>query len=105
MLVVEQFMHSAPQLLQKGKKGAGTDLCSLVTAMGPEGMAWSCVRGGSGWVVGKSSSPERGRAPEQAPQGSEHGYKCLSSSSIWAMLSDIRSEFGVVLYAARHWTQ
>ena len=56
-------------------------------------------------MVGKSSSPERGRAPEQALQGSEHGYKCLSSSSIWAMLSDIRSEFGVVLYAARHWTQ
>ena len=25
---------------------------------GPKGTAWSCVRGGSGWGLGKGSSPE-----------------------------------------------
>lgn len=30
--------------------GAGTDLCSL--EVGPEGMAWSCIREGSGSGAG-----------------------------------------------------
>lgn len=30
-------------------------LISLVTVTGPEEVAWSCIRGGSGWVLGKGS--------------------------------------------------
>ena len=41
----------------RGSRGAGADLCSLGTATGPEETAWSCDRGGSGWVLGKDSSP------------------------------------------------
>lgn len=33
---------------QKERRGS-----SPVTAIGPEGMAWSCTRGRSGWVLGK----------------------------------------------------
>ena len=37
----------------------------LVVTAGPKGMAWSCVRGGSGWELGKSSSPGDVQALEQ----------------------------------------
>lgn len=47
--------------------GVSNELCSLVTVTGPEGTAWGCVRGGSGWGLGRGSSPERGWALEQAP--------------------------------------
>lgn len=55
----------------------GTCLCFLVTATGPKGTAWSCVRGGSGWGLGKGkgSSPEGDWALAQAPQGSGHSSK------------------------------
>ena len=39
---------------------ADADLCSLVVVAGPEGSAWSCVRRGSGSVLGKDSAPEGG---------------------------------------------
>lgn len=42
-------------------------LCWLVTA--PEGMAWSSVRRGLGWVSGKGSSSIGGWILEWAPQG------------------------------------
>lgn len=45
---------AAPHREQRG----GADLCSLVTAAVPEEMAWSCIRGGSCWALGKGSSPE-----------------------------------------------
>ena len=32
-----------------GERMGSAGLCSLVTVTGPEGMAQSCVRGGSGW--------------------------------------------------------
>jgi len=48
-----------------------------VTATGPEGTACSCVRGGSGWVLGKGYSPETVWALAQAPQGSGHCPKLL----------------------------
>uniref|UniRef100_A0A8C3C3U0 3-hydroxyanthranilate 3,4-dioxygenase n=1 Tax=Cairina moschata TaxID=8855 RepID=A0A8C3C3U0_CAIMO len=50
----------------------GEELCSLGTATGPEGTAWSWDRGGSGWGLGKGSAPRGGRALRQAPQGSGH---------------------------------
>ena len=44
-------------LAAQGVNGS-SELCSLVTVTAPEGMAWSCVRGESGWVVGKNFSPK-----------------------------------------------
>jgi len=51
-----------------------TELCSLVTEKGPEGTAWSCIKGGSDWELGKGSSPKGGQALKP-PQGSGHGLK------------------------------
>ena len=36
--------HDSLQLPLEGSGGAGTELRSLGTVTGPEGMAWSCVR-------------------------------------------------------------
>jgi len=44
------------------------ELCSLGSATGPEGTAWSCVQGGSGWMLGKGScTPEGGRHGTDTP--------------------------------------
>jgi len=48
-----------------------------MTATGPDGTAWSCVRGGASWELGKGSSHESGWALEQAPQDSRHGPRPL----------------------------
>lgn len=58
-----------------------SDLCSLVTVIGPEGMAWSCSQAAE--VLGKGSS------------------LCWNRLLIWPMLSEIWFEFWVVLYRAR----
>jgi len=43
----------------KGDCGeVGVSLCSQVTVIGQERMASSCTRGGSGWILGRISSPE-----------------------------------------------
>lgn len=47
------------------------DLFSLVTETEPEGIARSCVRGGSRWLLGKGSSPEIGSALEKAARVQE----------------------------------
>ena len=48
----------------QGEWRGSADLCSLVTVTGPEGTAWSCIRGrlwgGKGGELGKSSSPDGG---------------------------------------------
>ena len=44
-------------------------LFSLVTATGWEGIAWSCVRDGSGWISEEGSAPEGGG-------GGGHGTGC-----------------------------
>jgi len=49
--------HGGLQLPHEGSGGAGAELCSLGTATGPEGTAWSWDRGGSGWGLGKGSAP------------------------------------------------
>ena len=43
----------------QGVEGSAV-LCSLVTATGPEGTAWRCVRGGLGGGLGKESAAEGG---------------------------------------------
>lgn len=50
--------------------------CSLLTVTQPEGMAWHCIRGGSGWVLGKGSLPEGFQALEEVPEGSGQGTCC-----------------------------
>ena len=40
--------HGGLQLPHKGSGGTGAEVCSLGTATGPEGMAWSWDSGGSG---------------------------------------------------------
>ena len=44
--------------LKGGGGEVGVNLFSRVTAIGLEGMAPSCVRGGPGWVLGKISLEE-----------------------------------------------
>jgi len=44
----------------QGEQVGSAELCFLVAVTGPKGMAWSCVREGLGWVLGKGSSPESG---------------------------------------------
>jgi len=54
------------------ERRVSAELCSLVAGTGPEGTAWSCVRGGSGWGLGSGSSPESVQSLEQAAQDSGH---------------------------------
>lgn len=68
---------AACSFLMEGSRGAGTDLCSLVTAVKPKQMTWSCIRRGSGWISGKGTSPESAQALEQPPQGSGHSTELL----------------------------
>ena len=63
----------APHREQRGS----TELCSLMTAAGPAGRAWRCVRGGSSWVLGKGSSPIGWLGMEQTHQGSDHSPTLL----------------------------
>ena len=60
---------------------------------GPEGMAWSCVRGGAagGWGQGLH---RRAVGMERAAQGCGHGPECRSSRSVWTALSDIGFDLG-----------
>lgn len=63
------------------------------------------IKGGLSWISGKSSSLEGDQALEQATQCSGHGTKLQSSRSVWTKLSDIWSNFGVILCVARGGTQ
>ena len=92
--------HGGLQLPHEGSGGAGAELCSLGTATGPEGTAWSWDTGGLGWGLGKGSAPQRvvghwNRLPREVVMA----QSC--SRSIWIMLSDTWSDFGVVLCVAR----
>jgi len=62
-----------------------------VTATGPEGTAWSCVRGGAAGGQGKGL--------HQRALGMEH-----DAQGVWATLSDKGFEFRVVLCGTRSWT-
>lgn len=53
----ERRLHGVLQLPHQGNRGAGTDLCCLVTVMRSKGTTWSCIKGGSGCVLRKWSTP------------------------------------------------
>lgn len=58
--------HSSLQLLMRGAEEQVDEAEELLmTATGLEGTAWSSVREGSVWVLGKGSSPKHGCALEQ----------------------------------------
>jgi len=62
-----------------------------VTETGPKGMAWSCVRGGAGWVLGKDSSTEGGGHGPKLPELKEHLHDALRHRvSILDGLTDLR---------------
>lgn len=65
----------------------------------------SCMRGGSDWVFRKSFFHQRVMVMEHAAQGSVMAPSCLSSGSIWRLLSEIGFEFWMVLCGARGCTQ
>ena len=65
-----------------------------MTATGPEGTAWSCVRGGAAGGEGKALH-QRAVGMEQPAQGSGHSLECRSSGSSGIPLSDIGFGFRV----------
>ena len=92
------MVAAAPYREQRGS----AELCS-VTARGPEGTAWSCVRGGATGGEGKVCT--RGWwAWNGLPRAMGTALSCWSSRSVWTALSDIGFGFGMVLYGARSWT-
>ena len=58
-----------------------------MTATGPEGTAWSCVRGGAAGGQGVVLH-QRAVGTEQPAQGSGHSPEYQSSRSVWTLLSD-----------------
>ena len=66
---------------------------------GPEGTAWSCVRGGAAGGEGKDLH-QRAVGMEQPAQGSGHGSELLELREHW----DIGFEFWV-LCGASGWIQ
>lgn len=74
------------QLPHKGSEEAGANLFSIVTVIEPKETAWSCVMGGSDWVLRKGSSPREGWALEQGPQGSCHSTKMYLDNTLRCMV-------------------
>jgi len=64
-----------------------------VTATGPEGTAWSCVRGGAAGGEGQRLH-QRAVGMERAAQGSGHSPKCWSSGSVWTCSQTLGLSFG-----------
>ena len=72
-----------------------------MTATGPEGTAWSCVRGGAGGGEGQVVH-QRAVGTERAAQGSGHGPSA-GVQGAFGQRSDTGFEFGVVLCGAGSW--
>lgn len=93
---LDEGTYRNPLVLTISRCGSGWDsskaanlsiaeLCSLMTAMGSEGTAWSCNRWGLWWGLGKGSSPESGKELEQAPNSSGH---CPKLTEFWEHLDN-----------------
>ena len=65
-----------------------------MTVTGPEGTAWSCVRGGAAGGEGQGLH-QRAVGMEGAAQGSGHGPKGRISRSFWTALSGSGCRFWV----------
>lgn len=73
---------------QRAEQRDGTDFCSLVTAVGPEGAAGSCAAG-VGQVGGQEGSSLRGWWTwSSLPREVIVALSCQSSGSIWKTFSD-----------------
>lgn len=79
--------HCGLQFPHEGKRmGRHWSLCWPVTGL--EGMAWSCIRGGFGWISGKDSSPRGclGTGTASPGQWSQH-QAWQNSRSVWTTFS------------------
>lgn len=99
--------HGGLQLPHKGIRSEDADPALWQPATGPKSY-WNGIKlwwGGSGWLSGKGSSL-RGWSGTSDSSGkwSQH-WACHSWRSIWTTLSDIWSDFWVVLCGGRSWTQ
>lgn len=70
----EGSCHGGLWFPQKRGRGVSTDLCFLVTVIGSEGTARSCITGGSCWVLGKGSSRYGVQALERAPLWAKYNF-------------------------------
>lgn len=77
--------------LRRVSRGAGTELCSLGTATGPEGMAWSWDRGGSGWRLGKGFAPRGWLGTGTGYSGSGHGTEPAGVQEVFGHCSQTQS--------------
>ena len=64
-----------------------------VTATGPEGTAWSCVRGGAAGGWGKGLHQKVVRPWSRLLRAAGMELSCWNLRSIWAMLSDTGFDF------------
>ena len=86
---------AAPHRERRGS----AELC-CVTATGPEGMAWSCVRGGAG-KGGRQRVCTRGQqAQNRLPRPVSMAPSYWSSRSIWTTLPELWFDLRVVLCGA-----
>lgn len=74
-------LHGSLQLLMREQRGSAKR-CSLMSATGLKVKAWSCIRGGLNWVLGKGYAPEGGWALEQASWTVVTAPSCQSSRNI-----------------------
>jgi len=91
--------HAAPHRVHRGS----TYLYSLMTVTGPEGTAWSCVRGGAG-RVSKRLCTRGWQAWNQLLRAVGTAPVCQNTRSIGTMLSDMWSDFWEDLVRATSWT-
>ena len=77
-----------------------------MAATGPEGTAWSCVRGGAAGGEGKGLH-QRAMGMDQPAQGSGHSPSPAEVQGVFGQHfhSDMGFGFWVVLHGARSWTQ
>jgi len=62
--------------LKGGCGEVGVGLFSRVIVIGQEGTASSCTRGGSGWILGKTSLKERSGTGMGCPGKCHHPRRC-----------------------------
>lgn len=67
-----------------------TDLFSAVKVIESEGKAWSCIRGGSAWPLGKGSSQEGYQALEQPLWSYGHGTYLVRVQEVFGQCSQIK---------------
>jgi len=99
----EERLHRS--FLSMGNRGVGTDFFSLMTSNWTFLSVMKLWQGKFSLNIWKSSSSRMcsGTGTSSSWICSQH-WACWSSRSIWTMLSDLWSDFWMVLCRARSWT-